>query len=54
MGDRDYLDEFEHMIVLALLRLKDRAFGVALGQEIELRTHRDVSIGAVYATLDRL
>jgi len=54
MSGRDYLGEFEHMIVLALLRLEDRAYGVTVRQEIELRTQREVSIGAVYATLDRL
>src|ERR1700733_4556957 len=54
MSDRDYLGEFEHIIVLALLRLEDRAYGVTVRQEIELRTNREVSIGAVYATLDRL
>ena len=42
------------MIVLALLRLEDRAYGVTVRQEIESRTQREVSIGAVYATLDRL
>jgi len=54
MPGRDYLGEFEHIIVLALLRLEDRAYGVTVRQEIELRTNREVSIGAVYATLDRL
>jgi PadR family transcriptional regulator PadR len=54
MRVRDYLGEFEHIIVLALLRLEDRAYGVTVRQEIELRTKREVSIGAVYATLDRL
>jgi PadR family transcriptional regulator PadR len=54
MSDRDYLGEFEHIVVLALLRLEDSAYGVSVRQEIELRTNRDVSIGAVYATLDRL
>ena len=54
MPGRDYLGEFEHIIVLALLRLQDRAYGVTVRQEIELRTKRQVSIGAVYATLDRL
>jgi DNA-binding PadR family transcriptional regulator len=54
MSGRDYLGEFEHLIVLALLRLADRAYGVTVRQEIELRTRREVSIGAVYATLDRL
>jgi DNA-binding PadR family transcriptional regulator len=46
--------EFEHIIVLALLRLEDRAYGVTVRQEIEFRIKREVSIGAVYATLDRL
>lgn len=54
MTDRDYLGEFEHIVLLALLRLEDRAYGVTVRQEIELRTEREVSIGAVYATLDRL
>jgi PadR family transcriptional regulator, regulatory protein PadR len=54
MSGRDYLGEFEHIIVLALLRLEDRAYGVTVRQEIEFRTHREVSIGAVYATLNRL
>jgi PadR family transcriptional regulator PadR len=54
MPGRDYLGEFEHIIVLALLRLEDRAYGVTVRLEIEFRTNREVSIGAVYATLDRL
>jgi PadR family transcriptional regulator, regulatory protein PadR len=54
MSGRDYLGEFEHIVVLALLRLEDRAYGVTVRQEIEFRTQREVSIGAVYATLDRL
>jgi PadR family transcriptional regulator PadR len=54
MSIRDYLGEFEHIVVLALLRLGDRAYGVTVRREIETRTARDVSIGAIYATLDRL
>jgi PadR family transcriptional regulator, regulatory protein PadR len=54
MFGRDFLGEFEHIIVLALLRLKEGAYGVTVRQEIQLRTNREVSIGAVYATLDRL
>jgi PadR family transcriptional regulator len=54
MPGRDYLGEFEHIIILALLRLEDRAYGVTVRQEIEFRIRREVSIGAVYATLDRL
>jgi PadR family transcriptional regulator PadR len=54
MSSRDYLGEFEHIVILALLRLGDRAYGVTVRQEIEARTGREVSIGAIYATLDRL
>jgi PadR family transcriptional regulator PadR len=54
MSNRDYLGEFEHIVILALLRLADRAYGVTVRQEIETRTGREVSIGAIYATLDRL
>jgi DNA-binding PadR family transcriptional regulator len=54
MAGRDYLGEFEHIILLALWRLENRAYGVTVRQEIEFRIRREVSIGAVYATLDRL
>jgi DNA-binding PadR family transcriptional regulator len=49
-----YLGEFEHIVLLAVLRLDDAAYGVTVRREIEARTGRDVSIGAIYATLDRL
>ena len=54
MSGRNYLGEFEHIVVLALLRLSGRAYGVTVRQEIEVRIGREVSIGAIYATLDRL
>lgn len=54
MFSRGYLGEFEHVVLLALLRLEDRAYGVTVRQEIQARTNREVSIGAAYATLDRL
>lgn len=54
MFERDYLGEFEHIVLLALLQLEDQAYGVTVRQEIESRTKREVSIGAVYATLGRL
>jgi PadR family transcriptional regulator PadR len=54
MSSRDYLGEFEHIVVLALLRLGDQAYGVTVRREIEERIRREVSIGAIYATLDRL
>jgi PadR family transcriptional regulator PadR len=54
MSSRDYLGEFEHIVLLALLRLGDQAYGVTVRREIESRTKREVSVGALYATLDRL
>jgi len=54
MPCREYLGEFEQIVLLALLRLGKNAYGVPIRQEIEKRTRRDVSIGALYSTLDRL
>src|SRR5579864_2751968 len=54
MAKGDYLGEFEQIVLLALLRLRDNAYGMTIRREIEKRTGREVSIGAVYATLDRL
>src|SRR5262245_11188135 len=54
MAKGEYLGEFEHIVLLSLLRLDDRAYGVTVRQEISARTGRDVSVGAIYTTLDRL
>ena len=48
------LGDFEQIVLLAVLRLNDGAYGAALRQEIHAKTGRDVSINAVYTTLDRL
>ena len=52
MGDR--LGQFEELILLALLRLRDNAYGVTIRREIVNRTGREISIGAVYTALERL
>ena|SRR5215475_15247344 len=54
MAKRDLLGGFEHVVMLALVQLRDGAYGVTVRQEIQERTGRDVSLGAIYATLDRL
>lgn len=46
--------EFEQLILLAVLRLESKAYGVSIRREIEERTGRDVSAGAVYTALSRL
>jgi len=48
------LGEFEYLVLLAVLRLNDDAYGMRVRREIAERTQRDVTIGAVYATLERL
>jgi PadR family transcriptional regulator len=44
----------EHIVLLAVMRLGSNAYGVTVRREIESATGRDISIGAVYATLVRL
>ncbi len=54
MGHATPLGEFEQLIVLAILRLGENAYAVTITREIEERTGRAVSSGAVYTTLNRL
>ena len=49
-----HLGEFEHLVLLAILRLGAQAHGAAIGGELEARAQRRVSRGALYTTLDRL
>jgi PadR family transcriptional regulator PadR len=49
-----FLAEFELYVMLAVARLGDDAYGVTIRREIEERTGRPVSVGALYATLARL
>ena len=54
MTDRSYLGEFELMILFAILHLGDQAYGVPIARELERHRGREVSIGSVYAALERL
>lgn len=54
MPKGESLGEFEHLVLLAVLRLGVDAYGMRVRREIAERTSRDVTIGAVYATLERL
>jgi DNA-binding PadR family transcriptional regulator len=51
---RDLLTDFELMLVLAILRIGDGAYGVQIAREIEVIGGRKVLLGAAYAALDRL
>jgi DNA-binding PadR family transcriptional regulator len=52
--DSLYLGEFELVVVLAVLRLGDDAYGVTIRDEIERETSRELTVGAIYKTLGRL
>ena len=54
MSKGDSLGEFEYLLLLAILRLNPNAYGMTVRREIAERTNREVTIGAVYATLERL
>ena len=49
-----YLGEFEQLLLLAILRLGDEAFGAEIARELEQRAGRSVSRGHLYTSLDRL
>lgn len=51
---REALGEFEQLVLLAIVQLKDDVYGVPIVDEIERRTGRSVSAAAVYVTLRRL
>ncbi len=53
-SDYVFFGELEQVVLLALARLQDRAYGMAIHRDIEERTGRDVAIGSVYRALDRL
>ena len=54
MTDDAPLGVFEEQVLLAVVRTQRDAYGMNVRREIEAVTERDVAIGAVYATLDRL
>jgi DNA-binding PadR family transcriptional regulator len=49
-----YLGEFEHLVLLAVLRLADEAYAVPIREAIEEHSGRTIARGALYTTLDRL
>jgi DNA-binding PadR family transcriptional regulator len=54
MGEKTYLGEFEHMVLAAILRLGEGAYGTAIIKEIKRETGRQVPSGSLSVTLDRL
>ena len=54
MDERPYLGELEQMVLWSVLRLDGRGYGATILEELNDRADREVSGGALYATLDRL
>jgi PadR family transcriptional regulator len=54
MTKPESLGEFEQCLLLAVVHLEQEAYGVTIRREIERRTDREVAIGALYTSLDRL
>lgn len=52
--EKPYIGEFEELVLLAILKLGDNAYGVPIREALEEATGRTVSVGALYATLNRL
>ncbi|MEM9530147.1 MAG: helix-turn-helix transcriptional regulator [Pseudomonadota bacterium] len=51
---RTSLGEFEILVLAALLRCGDEAYGAAIREEIKSRAGRDATVGAIYTTLARM
>lgn len=54
MTARESLGELEHLVLLAVLRLGDEAYGMPILDEIEARAGRRLNPGSIYPTLERL
>lgn len=48
------LGEFEQLVLLAVMRLGEDAYGITVRRELDERAGRSVSLGTVYKTLERL
>ena len=54
MGGRNFLGEFEHRVLLAILRCDAKAYPIEIRKEIGRASGHEPSRGAFYTTLDRL
>ncbi len=50
----EQIGQFEQLVLLAILRKQPTAYGISIQEELRIRTAREYSVGAIYATLDRL
>jgi len=54
MRKRDYLGQFELMVLLAVIQVGEGAYGIPIADFIEKTTEREVAVGSIYAALERL
>ena len=54
MARRATLGEFEHLVLLAALRLRDQAYAPEIARILEEHANREMSRGTLYAALERL
>lgn len=53
-GAKDYTGGFEELVLLAIVKLGDNAYGISILDMLTKATKREISIGALYTTLSRL
>ena len=51
---KGYIGEFEELVLLTIASLGEQAYGVAIKEDIEKRSERSISIGALHSTITRL
>jgi PadR family transcriptional regulator, regulatory protein PadR len=51
---KGYMGEFEELVLLTIASLGEDAYGVSIKENIESRSHRSISIGALHSTITRL
>lgn len=49
-----YIGEFEELVLLTIAALDESAYGVSIKEDIQQRTDRSISIGALHSTITRL
>jgi len=51
---KGYIGEFEELVLLTITSLGNHAYGVAIKEDIEKRSNRRISLGALHSTITRL
>jgi len=51
---QNYLGEFEHCVLLGIVHLENNAYGVTIRKYLKTTIDRDVSLGALYSTIERM